>query len=74
MGAGSAELTCAYRLKQKGISSTIYEATNRIGGRCWTRRNYFEEGQIVERGGELIDTGHIEIQKLAKELSLVLND
>ncbi|WP_267379572.1 NAD(P)/FAD-dependent oxidoreductase [Bacillus sp. GM_Baccil_2] len=74
VGAGLAGLTCAYRLKQQGISSTIYEATNRIGGRCWTRRNYFEEEQIVERGGELIDTGHIEIQKLATELGLVLDD
>ncbi|PEQ95428.1 monoamine oxidase [Bacillus sp. AFS006103] len=70
VGAGLAGLTCAYRLKQAGIPATIYEATDRVGGRCWTRRGFFNDGQIVERGGELIDTCHIEIQELAKELGL----
>ncbi len=74
MGAGLAGLTSAYRLKQNGIISTIYEATNRVGGRCWTRRGYFKEDQIIERGGELIDTGHKEIQELAKELGLELEN
>ncbi|NEU30537.1 FAD-dependent oxidoreductase [bacterium LRH843] len=74
VGAGLAGLTCAYRLKQAGILSTIYEATNRVGGRCWTRRGDFTDGQLVERGGELIDTGHKEIKALAKELDLQLDD
>lgn len=73
VGAGLAGLTAAYRLKQDGINTTIYEATDRVGGRCWTRRGYFKEGQIVERGGELIDTSHREIQELAKELGLELD-
>ncbi|NRD79817.1 FAD-dependent oxidoreductase [Bacillus sp. BRMEA1] len=73
IGAGLAGLTCAYRLKQGGIIATIYEASERVGGRCWTRRDYFNEGQIVERGGELMDTCHIEIQELAKELGLELD-
>ncbi|WP_237389750.1 flavin monoamine oxidase family protein [Bacillus sp. USDA818B3_A] len=73
VGAGLAGLTCAYRLKQGGMNSTIYEAADRVGGRCWTRRDYFKEGQVVERGGEFIDTCHIEIQKLAKELGLELD-
>lgn len=74
VGAGLAGLTCAHRLKQAGISATIYEATDRVGGRCWTRRGDFKEAQIAERGGELIDTGHGEIQGLAKELGLVLDN
>jgi monoamine oxidase len=73
VGAGLAGLTCAYRMKQSGIISTIYEAADRVGGRCWTRRGYFKEGQIVERGGELIDSCHLEIQELAKELGLELD-
>lgn len=73
VGAGLAGLTCAYRLKQSGFISTIYEAADRVGGRCWTRRGYFNEGQIVECGGELIDTCHKEIQELAKELGLELD-
>ena len=73
VGAGLAGLTCAYRLKQAGITATIYEASERVGGRCWTRRGYFKDEQIVERGGELIDTCHKEIQELAKELDLELD-
>jgi monoamine oxidase len=73
VGAGLAGLTCAYRLKQAGITSTIYEASDRVGGRCWTRRGYFKDEQIVERGGEFIDSCHKEIQELAKELGLELD-
>jgi len=73
IGAGLAGLTCAYRLKQAGIHSTIYEATGRVGGRCWTRRGFFKEEQIVERGGEFIDTNHKEILELIKELGLKLD-
>lgn len=74
VGAGLAGLTCAYRLKQAGILSTIYEATDRVGGRCWTRRGAFKENQIVERGGELINTGHMEIRNLAEEFNLKLDN
>jgi len=74
VGAGLAGLTCAYRLKQAGISSTVYEATGRVGGRCWTRRGFFKEEQIVERGGEFIDTNHKEILELVKELGLKLDN
>jgi monoamine oxidase len=50
-------LTSAYRLKQSGIIATVYEANTRLGGRCWARRGDFAQGQIAERGGELIDQG-----------------
>jgi monoamine oxidase len=74
VGAGLSGLTCAYRLKQAGINATIYEANSRVGGRCWTRRGDFEEGQIAEHGGELIDQGHIRIRQLAQELRLPLDN
>jgi monoamine oxidase len=74
IGAGLAGLTCAYRLKQAGIDATIYEANTRLGGRCWTRRNDFAEGQIAEHGGELIDQGHTSIRQLAQELRLPLDN
>src|SRR4051794_1701242 len=57
IGAGLAGLNCAYRLKQAGYSAQIYEASNRLGGRCWTIKDHFEQGQIAEHGGELIDQG-----------------
>jgi monoamine oxidase len=74
VGAGLAGLTCAYRLKQRGIDADIYEASTRAGGRCWSLRGAFDEGQIVERGGELIDQGHTAIRHLCQELRLDLDN
>jgi monoamine oxidase len=74
IGGGLAGLTCAYRLRQAGYRATLYEASDRLGGRCWTRRGDFAEGQIAEHGGELIDQGHTETRKLAQELGLDLDN
>ncbi|MEO7414492.1 MAG: NAD(P)/FAD-dependent oxidoreductase [Opitutaceae bacterium] len=74
VGAGLAGLTCAYRLKQAGLDATVYEANTRLGGRCWTRRNDFLDGQTAEHGGELIDQGHTSIRHLAQELRLPLDN
>src|SRR5262245_364687 len=73
-GAGLAGLTCTFRLKQAGIVADLHEATSRLGGRCWTRRGDFAADQLAEHGGELIDTGHRELRRLAKEMSLELDD
>jgi monoamine oxidase len=74
VGAGLAGLTCAYRLKQAGVTAKVYEAAGRIGGRCWTRRGDFAAGQIAEHGGELIDQGHTQIRQLAQHLGLRLDN
>ena len=74
IGAGLAGLTCAYRLRQAGYRADVYEASDRVGGRCWTIRGVFDDGQIGERGGEFIDTAHHEIRRLAHELDLHLDD
>lgn len=74
VGAGLAGLAAAYRLKQAGYSSTVFEAADRVGGRCWTGRDYFNDGQIYEHGGELIDTSHTQIKQLAQELGLNLDN
>jgi len=73
VGAGLAGLTAAYRLKQAGLRATVIEGSPRIGGRCFTIRDVFAP-QITERGGELIDTGHKAIRKLAHKLELELDD
>jgi monoamine oxidase len=73
VGAGLAGLTCAYRLKQAGYTATVYEASDRLGGRCWTIRDGFD-GQLAEHGGELIDQGHTAIRQLAQELGLTLDN
>jgi monoamine oxidase len=74
VGAGLAGLSCAYQLKQAGLRADVYEASDRVGGRCWTRRGDFAEGQIAEHGGELIDQGHQEVRQLAQSLGLNLDN
>src|SRR5215213_3992781 len=74
VGGGLAGLTCAYRLKQAGHRATLYEASDRLGGRCWTRRGDFAAGQIAEHGGELIDQGHTQTRQLVQQLGLNLDN
>ena len=74
VGAGLAGLTCAYRLKQAGYLVQVHDAADRVGGRCWTIRGAFTDGQIAEHGGELIDQGHTAIRQLAQELGLKLDN
>lgn len=73
VGAGIAGLHCAYRLRRAGIQATVYEAANRVGGRIISDRTTFN-GQHCELGGELIDTGHETMHRLAKELGIRLLD
>ncbi|MGH2983267.1 MAG: flavin monoamine oxidase family protein [Solirubrobacterales bacterium] len=74
VGAGLAGLTCAYRLKQAGYSASLYEASDRLGGRCWTYDPRDFGGQIAEHGGELIDQGHTQTRQLAQQLGLDLDN
>lgn len=74
LGGGTSGLTCAYRLQQAGVSSTILEASPRVGGRMYSLQNYFPSGQTAELGGELIDTDHHAIRNLARELGVELID
>jgi monoamine oxidase len=74
VGAGLAGLTAAYRLQQAGVVADVHEASTRIGGRCWTLRDFFADGQIAEHGGELIDQGHTHIRQLAQGLGLNLDN
>lgn len=73
VGAGLAGLACAYRLKKRNVDARVFDANDRIGGRTFTlRSNKF--ASKVELGGELIDSGHTQIQALAGELGLTLLD
>ena len=72
VGAGLAGITCAYRLQQAGLSSTVYEANSRTGGRTWTLRDFFKDGQIDEHGGQLIASTHHYVRRLAGQLGLSL--
>ncbi|HEX6629797.1 MAG TPA: FAD-dependent oxidoreductase, partial [Gemmatimonadaceae bacterium] len=74
VGAGIAGLTAAYRLRQSGVPVRVFEAQNRVGGRMYSLRGHFPDGQVVELGGELIDTNHEHIRALAAELGVTLDD
>ena len=73
VGAGLAGLTCARRLRQAGIAATVFEAQQRVGGRCWSTRAVVP-GLVGEHGGEFIDTAHRRIRALSAELGLPLED
>jgi len=74
VGAGIAGLTAAWRLRQAGVPVRVYEAQTRIGGRMLSLRDRFPDGQVVELGGELINSDHVHIRRLADEFGIVLND
>jgi monoamine oxidase len=74
VGAGLAGLSCAHRLQRHGVRVAVYEARpDRVGGRCWTARG-FADGQVAEHGGEFIDTDHVRMRALVRELGLELED
>ncbi len=73
VGAGLAGVTAAYRLTQAGVPVQLFEARDRLGGRCWTSRGW-ADGQAAEHGGEFIDTRHVHIRQLARQLGLTLDD
>ena len=74
VGAGIAGLTAAWRLRQAGVKVRVFEAQGRIGGRMFSLRDQFPDGQVVELGGELINTDHVNIRRLAEEFDIALND
>lgn len=74
VGAGMAGLNCALELSDRGIHSTVYEATHRVGGRMFSNTRYWRDGQTSEWCGELIDTGHKTVRHLAHRFGLALDD
>jgi monoamine oxidase len=69
-GAGLAGLAAARDLTRMGADVTIVEARDRVGGRVWTIRDGFAEGQHAEGGADMIDVSQCEIVRLADELGL----
>lgn len=74
LGGGIAGLTCAYRLAKRDVPVRVLEAQDRAGGRMWSLRGGFPEDQVCELGGELIDTDHEAMHRLAGELGIELDD
>jgi monoamine oxidase len=75
VGGGIAGLTAALALADKGYAATVYEASDRVGGRMHSDTSaYFANGQVAEYCGELIDTGHATIRHLAQRFGLATVD
>ena len=75
IGGGIAGLNAALTLQDKGIASTVYEASDRLGGRMHSDRSgYWAGGQVSEFCGELIDSDHTTILGLASRFDLPLAD
>lgn len=74
VGAGIAGLNAAWYLQRSGLRSTVYEGSNRIGGRMWTARGVMGSQLTTEIGGEFIDSGHKEMRRLAQRFGLNLLD
>ena len=74
VGGGIGGLTTAWRLRQAGVPVAVYEAQQRVGGRMFSLRRGMGDDQVVELGGELIDSGHTHIRQLAAELGIPLDD
>jgi monoamine oxidase len=74
VGAGIAGLNALHVLNKKGIKATLFEASNRSGGRMMTLNNYFAPNLNTELGGEFIDTYHHDLIALTNEFKLELVD
>lgn len=74
VGAGLAGLTAAYELHRAGWDVAVFEARPRVGGRVWTLRSPFAQGQHAEAGGEFIDTIHTSMRRYCRQFGLPLED
>lgn len=74
IGAGMAGLHCAYRLMRAGVDAQLFEAGDRVGGRMFSARGMYEDGQLFELGGELIDSNHVTMMEIASSFEVELDD
>ena len=74
VGAGIAGLHAALTLQDAGVAATVFEASDRVGGRMHSNTTTWADGQTSEWCGELIDTAHTLIRQLAARFSLPLVD
>lgn len=74
VGGGIAGMTAALTLQDRGVSSTVFEASGRIGGRMHSNHGFWQQGQTSEWCGEFVDTGHILIRSMARRFGLTLVD
>ena len=71
VGAGLGGLCAALTLHDAGIAATVYEAGRQVGGRVHSNASgYWRDGQVSEWCGELINTDHQTVLRLARRFNL----
>lgn len=70
VGAGIAGLNAAVTLQDAGLSCSIYEASDRIGGRMHSDAITWADGMVSEWCGEFIDGDHETLHRLIERFGL----
>src|SRR5579859_8072979 len=70
VGAGIAGLNAAVTLQDAGLSCSIYEASDRVGGRMHSDTITWADGMVSEWCGEFIDGYHETLHGLIKRFGL----
>jgi monoamine oxidase len=73
IGAGLAGLTAARELVSSGHDVVVLEARDRVGGRAYTVREGFADGQHGDFGGELVTAHYDALPKLCAEMGVELS-
>jgi monoamine oxidase len=70
VGGGIAGLSALHYLNKAGLEATIYESSNRIGGRIFSVTDAMGPHTWTEFGGEFIDTNHADMWRLIETFKL----
>jgi monoamine oxidase len=74
LGGGISGLLASLTLLNAGYRSTVYEASRRVGGRMHSDTTSWLNNQVTEHCGELIDSDHTLIIRLARQHNIGLID
>ena len=74
VGAGIAGLNAALTLQDAGLACSIYEASDRIGGRMHSDTTTWADGMVSDWCGEFIDGDHETLHQLIKRFGLKIVD